>query len=68
MTVVIAPGFEEEAFAILSQKKNRILLERQPGGLPGATVRSALNGYLVQQRDNSIEPSTAWARIPKARP
>ena len=58
--VVIAPGFDEEAFAILSQKKNRILLERQPGGLPGATVRSALNGYLVQQRDNSIEPSSAW--------
>ena len=38
--VVIAPGFDDDAFAVLSQKKNRILLERQPGTLPGATVRS----------------------------
>ena len=58
--VVIAPDFAEEAFAVLSQKKNRILLERQPGALPGATVRSALNGYLVQERDNTIEAADTW--------
>ena len=58
--VVIAPGFAEDAFAVLAQKKNRILLERQPGALPGATVRSALNGYLVQERDNAIEAADAW--------
>mgnify|MGYP001481762667 CR=1 FL=1 len=58
--VVIAPGFEEDAFAVLSQKKNRILLERQTGTLPGATVRSALNGYLVQERDNGMEAPDNW--------
>ena len=58
--MVIAPGFEEDAFAVLSQKKNRILLERQPGTLPGATVRSALNGYLVQERDNGMEAPNNW--------
>ena len=58
--VVIAPGFDNDAFAVLSQKKNRILLERQPGTLPGSTVRSALNGYLVQERDNGMEAPDSW--------
>jgi phosphoribosylaminoimidazolecarboxamide formyltransferase/IMP cyclohydrolase len=58
--VVIAPGFEEDAFAVLSQKKNRILLERQAGSLPKSTVRSALNGYLVQERDNGMEHPDGW--------
>jgi phosphoribosylaminoimidazolecarboxamide formyltransferase/IMP cyclohydrolase len=58
--VVIAPGFEAEALEVLSQKKNRILLERQPGELPAATVRSALNGYLVQERDKAMEDPTTW--------
>ena len=58
--VVIAPQFEAEAFAVLSQKKNRILLEQQPGDLPKSTVRSALNGYLVQERDNAMEAAAHW--------
>jgi phosphoribosylaminoimidazolecarboxamide formyltransferase/IMP cyclohydrolase len=58
--VVIAPGFDDDAFAALSRKKNRILLERQPGELPKSTVRSALNGYLVQVRDNGMEAADSW--------
>jgi phosphoribosylaminoimidazolecarboxamide formyltransferase/IMP cyclohydrolase len=58
--VVIAPGFDPEAFEVLAQKKNRILLEKQPGTLPKSTVRSALNGYLVQERDNAMESADQW--------
>ena len=58
--VVIAPGFEPEAFNVLAQKKNRILLEKQLGTLPKSTVRSALNGYLVQERDNAMESADQW--------
>ena len=58
--VVIAPRFEPEAFDVLAQKKNRILLEKQPGTLPKSTVRSALNGYLVQERDSAIEAADQW--------
>ncbi|MEE2918857.1 MAG: bifunctional phosphoribosylaminoimidazolecarboxamide formyltransferase/IMP cyclohydrolase [Bacteroidota bacterium] len=58
--VVIAPEFDPEAFAVLAQKKNRILLEKQPGTLPKSTVRSALNGYLVQERDNAMETADQW--------
>lgn len=49
--VVIAPAFEAEAQSILSEKKNRILLVQKHWDLPKSQVRTALNGYLVQDRD-----------------
>jgi phosphoribosylaminoimidazolecarboxamide formyltransferase/IMP cyclohydrolase len=53
--VVIAPKFDSDALEVLKGKKNRILLERQDVTLPTTTVRTALNGFLVQDRDNEIE-------------
>lgn len=50
--VVIAPSFSEEALDILKSKKNRILLILNDIELPQSTVRSCLNGVLVQDRDN----------------
>ncbi|NIK93042.1 bifunctional phosphoribosylaminoimidazolecarboxamide formyltransferase/IMP cyclohydrolase [Mangrovimonas sp. CR14] len=50
--VVIAPSFSEEALDILKSKKNRILLILNDIELPQTTVRSCLNGVLVQDRDN----------------
>ena len=49
--VVIAPGFEQEAFAILSAKKNRVLLRQKIWDMPSEQVRSCLNGLLVQEKD-----------------
>ncbi len=51
--VLIAKDFEPEALSVLRQKKNRILLRHSGGPLPTKMVRSALNGYLVQDRDMS---------------
>ena len=53
--VAIAPGFDAEALEILQQKKNRILLVQKPCVMPNITVRSALNGYLVQESDAKTE-------------
>ena len=51
LEVLIAPHFEPEALDLLKSKKNRIILA-QTGALPKSrTVRSALNGVLVQDRD-----------------
>ncbi|NMB49965.1 MAG: bifunctional phosphoribosylaminoimidazolecarboxamide formyltransferase/IMP cyclohydrolase [Bacteroidales bacterium] len=55
--VIIAPGYEEEAFEILSQKKNRIILV-QKSTLETVTplqYRSALNGILMQDKDTKVE-------------
>ncbi len=50
--VVIAPSFSEKALEILKGKKNRILLKQKLYKLPKNTLRSCLNGTLVQDRDN----------------
>ncbi len=54
--VIIAPGFSEDAMAILTQKKNRIILKRNTAAACSAnTVRTILNGVLVQERDTKVE-------------
>ena len=50
--VVIAPSFSTEAEAVLKGKKNRILLIQNTVDLPETSVRSCLNGVLVQQKDS----------------
>lgn len=49
--VVIAPSYEKSALDLLSSKKNRILLLQKESPLSPTTVRTCLNGYLVQDRD-----------------
>ena len=49
--VVIAPSFSPEALTVLKGKKNRILMVQKLTELPASSVRSCLNGYLVQDKD-----------------
>ena len=49
--VVIAPSFSPEALTVLKGKKNRILMIQKLTELPVSSVRSCLNGYLVQDKD-----------------
>lgn len=49
--VVIAPEFTKDAQEILQGKKNRILLRIKNLEMPETTVRTCLNGALVQDRD-----------------
>ncbi|MGB1313294.1 MAG: bifunctional phosphoribosylaminoimidazolecarboxamide formyltransferase/IMP cyclohydrolase [Bizionia paragorgiae] len=49
--VVIAPAFSTEAEALLKGKKNRILLVLKDAELAQTTVRTCLNGVLVQDRN-----------------
>lgn len=54
LEVLVAPEYDEEALQLLKSKKNRVLIQ-QTGSLPNAqTIRSALNGLLVQDRDSVI--------------
>jgi phosphoribosylaminoimidazolecarboxamide formyltransferase/IMP cyclohydrolase len=50
--VVIAPSFSDEALSILKGKKNRIILIQKDVALPKTTVRTCLNGSLVQEKDS----------------
>lgn len=50
--VVIAPSFSQEAASVLKGKKNRILLQLKDFKEEDLTVRTCLNGVLVQQKDH----------------
>ena len=66
--VVIAPGFSPEAHEILVQKKNRILMVQQIFSLPDNTVRTCLNGFLTQERDNITDALEHLATATKKEP
>jgi phosphoribosylaminoimidazolecarboxamide formyltransferase/IMP cyclohydrolase len=53
--VLIAPAYSAEALELLKSKKNRIILIQNDVALPQTLVRSALNGYLVQDADLASE-------------
>lgn len=53
--VVIAPSFSAEALEILKGKKNRILLQQKNTSFADRSVRTCLNGVLVQDKDRETD-------------
>lgn len=67
--IVIAPGFTEEAKAILGQKKNLRVLSAPAPSAYDLDIRGIDEGFLVQKRDQVGADSSAWeaqGRIPTA--
>jgi phosphoribosylaminoimidazolecarboxamide formyltransferase/IMP cyclohydrolase len=50
-----APAFDADAYELLSQKKNRILIEYKEFTRDNSEEKSVLNGFLYQNRDVSAE-------------
>jgi len=53
--VVIAPGYDKDAFELLKSKKNRIILKLKNDNLSKKIVRTCLNGILFQDKDNKTD-------------
>lgn len=66
--VIIAPAYTPEALEILFQKKNRIVLVQKQPNTGGLTVRTALNGALVQERDNVTETPDMLRCVTEVKP
>lgn len=66
--VVIAPSFSEEATSILKGKKNRILLVQKQATLPQTSVRTCLNGTLVQDKDHITDKKEDFTNATKTAP
>jgi len=66
--VVIAPSYSEKALDILKGKKNRIILVQKQIELPKTTVRSCLNGALVQDRDSLTDTSENLTEVTHNKP
>lgn len=58
--VLVARSFTEDAFALLSKKKKRILGTRDAQALPNGGLRSAMGGILFQERDNLSGDSSVY--------
>jgi phosphoribosylaminoimidazolecarboxamide formyltransferase/IMP cyclohydrolase len=66
--VVIAPSYDDEAIAILSEKKNRIILVQHDVELPNRQVRTCLNGLLVQDKNNSADSKSDLKTVTNTTP
>lgn len=66
--VLIAPSYSEEALAILTAKKNRIILRRKPITLPDQQFKTLLNGVILQDKDNRIEGPAQMTAVTKVQP
>ncbi len=66
--VVIAPKYTDESLKILKSKKNRILLIQKETNLPTTTVKSCLNGYLVQDKDLKTDTKNILETVTETTP
>jgi phosphoribosylaminoimidazolecarboxamide formyltransferase / IMP cyclohydrolase len=66
--VIIAPGYEEAALAVLKQKPNRIILKQKKTKLPVENFRTILNGVMVQEKDVLAETRDGMKTVTKKVP
>jgi phosphoribosylaminoimidazolecarboxamide formyltransferase/IMP cyclohydrolase len=66
--VVIAPDYDNDALETLEEKKNRIILVQKEAALPSTTVRTCLNGILVQDKDNVTDTKELLKTVTIAKP
>lgn len=66
--VVIAPAYDDEAIAVLQEKKNRIILVQHEVALPNQNVRTCLNGLLIQDRNNSTDTKEGLTYVTTSKP
>ena len=55
--VIVAPGYADGVLDLLFSKKNRVVLRLKADQYRPQTVKTALNGFLVQDRDLHTETS-----------
>ncbi|MGO1538306.1 MAG: bifunctional phosphoribosylaminoimidazolecarboxamide formyltransferase/IMP cyclohydrolase [Leucobacter sp.] len=59
--VIVAPGFEPEALAILTQKKNIRLIVLPENFTPNPVeFRQVSGGFLLQDADRAFKPASEW--------
>lgn len=66
--VVIAPAYDEEAIAVLQEKKNRIILVQHEVALPNQNVRTCLNGVLIQDRNAITDTKEGLTYVTSSKP
>lgn len=70
LEIIIAPGYSEEALAILKTKKNLRLLQVDFSNVEGNAneIVSVLGGLLIQQDDRAMEEPESWTVVTDRQP
>lgn len=66
--VLIAPAYTDEAVNILTARKGRIVLVRQPVELPQKEFKTLLNGVIEQDKDLVIEGPADMKTVTERKP
>lgn len=66
--VVLAEDFTPDALGILAGSKNLRVLQVDASALPQTEIRSALDGYLIQERDHSTSSLNALEVVSERKP
>lgn len=66
--VIIAPSYSDAALTVLKQKTNRVILIQKNVTFATTTVCTALNGYLVQDKDLKTETANNLTVVTVAEP
>ncbi len=66
--VLIAPGYADNALALLVKKKKRILLQLNSRNTPTIQVKSLLDGFIVQERDSHTDQYSDFKTVTDSKP
>ncbi|WP_224485270.1 bifunctional phosphoribosylaminoimidazolecarboxamide formyltransferase/IMP cyclohydrolase [Robertkochia aurantiaca] len=66
--VVIAPSYDGKALEILKSKKNRIIMVQKEAPLAENSVRTCLNGVLVQEKDGKTDSLEDLSYVTEKKP
>ena len=61
--VLVAPGYDEDALAVLTAKKNLRIIAADAPGPAGPSLRSIDGGYLVQTADEVSVERDSWSVV-----
>jgi phosphoribosylaminoimidazolecarboxamide formyltransferase/IMP cyclohydrolase len=66
--ILIAPDYDAEALELLKSKKNRMIIRRKSSPKAVRTVKTLLNGYIVQDKDLQTENESHLKVVTKKEP
>ncbi len=66
--VIVAPDYKDGVLDLLFSKKNRVVLRLKSNEYRAVTVKTALNGYLVQDRDLHTETAADFKVVSEKAP
>lgn len=66
--VLLAPGFDEDALALLTKKKNRRLLQLKTWDYPAKSSKSLFNGIVIQDCDLFKPNPSEWKWVAGNKP